>query len=369
MSQPAPELRILTRADLEADQIYDTWDDPHQLARPSPEKRRTLLGNPCLRADDPVQIIGLLANRVVGKMEVLVGEISVLGRVERIFYGSSLWVEEAARQTGIGLMILLKIQALHHTVGVCGISQMIYPIYQKLRWTDFQIPRLVFVRRSRAVVESMLCSRLLARPASWAIDACLSGLRSWLGIELRRRLKNVRVEVAAEFPADWDAFVARKPSEVGPVRSAAWINWLLQNRFQDAPGLQRRLLLVRSDSGEPLGYLLMKSRFYDTVTQRQLRNITLASAQDWQVFDTRRLSTSTLMLLAVKSMADVGADALEVAMPDPDVAAELSRAGFRRVGVLNFMLRTGAMSPVREQAFHELARWVIRPADGDNFFS
>ncbi|HEX4796137.1 MAG TPA: hypothetical protein VH370_20275 [Humisphaera sp.] len=369
MSDDAPTLQIVTRQQLESGDVHARWDDPARLALPTPAKRQALLSNPFSVPEDPAQIIGLIGNQVVGRMDVIPGEISVMGTPTRVLYGSLLFVEEKFRHTGIGLMILLKMQSLHHTVAVCGISQMIYPMYQKLRWIDFPMRRMVMVRRSRAVMDSLIGNRLVSRTASVAADVALFAQRSILRALLAIRLRGLEIAGEKSIPPELEASLRGGDGQIASSRTAAWCDWLLANRFDGDSTQRRQLLVIRERGGKPLAFCLTKSRHYSSVTQRQLKNITLGSVQDWMTMDAQKVSESTLVLLAVDSLLRSKVDAVEVCCQQPQLASFLKHRGFVGAGMLHYLLRAVPPSPLFKKDLHRPELWRLRPDEGDNFFS
>jgi hypothetical protein len=365
----APNLRVVLRHELEAGEIYRQWDDPKQLARPTAQKRAAILSNPFSGPDDPAQIIGLIGNRVVGRMDLLPGQLSLRGAPTRILYASMLFVEEEFRHTGIGLMILMKIAALNPIVGACGISQMIAPVYEKLRWTNFALPRMVLVRRSRAVIETKIKSKLLARIVAAVVDTGLALQRLVLWTILAVRARGLRLEEAPTMPAAFEDLLKPRSDEIAPIHSIAWYNWLLANRFDDSPKLRRRLMIVSDWANKPVAFFLVRSRFYESATQRQLRNITFGSVQDWKIFEPGAISLFMLVVLAVKTLCKDCSDAVEIPTFEPGLMVSLKRFVFLQVGSLNFLFRGAPGSALADKSLHDPSLWSIKPADGDNFFS
>ena len=91
-STPVPETKektsfqIVRRGQLAAGHVFD-WDDPEKLAPLNPQKYQTWLTNPLADNDeDPVQIIGLLGRRVIGKIDLLAGRCQIDGRETPILW-------------------------------------------------------------------------------------------------------------------------------------------------------------------------------------------------------------------------------------------------------------------------------------------
>ncbi|MBA2707335.1 MAG: hypothetical protein H0U59_05980, partial [Gemmatimonadaceae bacterium] len=172
--QPAKvTLHVVRKSDLRG-AAPSHWNDPHNLGAFTPEKRSALLSNPLSRGDDdPVQILGFQDNTVIGKIDLIAGELLVSGKPIPVFWTSAYFVPEENRHTLVGVMIVLKMHQLHHAIAACGVSQMALPIFQKLKWLDFTQPRFMLIRRSRAVVEKYLGTGAAGKVASKVVDAGL----------------------------------------------------------------------------------------------------------------------------------------------------------------------------------------------------
>jgi len=190
------------KSDLAADAWTHGWDDPDGIARYDAARRAALLHNPASESDDDVvSLVGLAGRRVIGRFDAINGRLRLDGTEVPVVWGSSLFVAPEFRAGGMGLRLMLRFQALAPTVAVCGISQAVHPIYQKLRWTEFQMPRFVLVRRSRAFLESVLGAHAASRAAAAMVDA---------GLAIHRRLRAdrrgatiERLDAAPQAWQDW----------------------------------------------------------------------------------------------------------------------------------------------------------------------
>ena len=138
----------------------------------SPQKRRALLENPLSDSDDDaVQFLGVRGGRAAGRLDAIVGRFDVCEAGMRAapstavpcLWASYLYVPPEHRNTLLGVTLVLKLQQSHANVAVCGVAQVVLPLYQKLRWRDFEMPGYILLRRSRSVVERYVGNRFLRR--------------------------------------------------------------------------------------------------------------------------------------------------------------------------------------------------------------
>lgn len=367
-----PAIEALTLAELRAG-ADARFEDPEGIGLLRPYKRAALLANPLGRDDDVAQLIGHIDGRIIGKVDMFAGEIDIDGAPHRGIWGSALGVPEEHRATGIGLMLAMRMQTLAPWFGAFGVSQIAMPLYLSLRWRDLSLPRFVLVRRSRRLMQAMTGSSALGAALGPVADIAFAGQRAWMGMAAGGAAKRYELETVDRMPEDLgDRFIT--PAGAAPHRSPAWINWLLDTEFNDVPTRRRHLHLVRERaSGAVAGYVLTKQRHFDEVTQRQVRDVTIASVQDWMSFDPDGLPEPQLLALgigaALHADPDAPVDAVEVNTADPAEMAALKRWGLMRMGMLNFVYKPGRGAPLDDPAWHDHAKWRLHPAEGDNFWT
>lgn len=363
-------VHLVTKADLREgrDQL---WDDPDGLTTWTPEKRAALLENPLSdHDDDPVQLVGLQGQRVIGKVDLIVGRLHLGPEMVPTLWTSAYYVPAPFRTTLIGVMLLLELQRLSATVSTCGVSHMALPILQRLKWSQLSLHRHVVVLRSRSVLNRWLPATSIAAPASRLVDGAAKAQRMVWSSWWERRLRGLRCQRVERMGPGLDAALATPADDlVVPHRSVAWINWLLEHRFSGDASFRKELFYVRDCDDQVVGYFAVKSRFHDTASQMGIRNVSLASLGDWAIFDPMRLGPDQLVLLAVRTLVGWAPDAIELCLEPGPVGRWLRRWGFPRVGALHVLVRASSASPLGASHLREQSSWRLRPAEGDNFFS
>jgi hypothetical protein len=262
----------------------------------------------------------------------------------------------------MGVKLILRQQSLLPTVGTCGVSQLAYPVFAGLKWLDIALPRYIALRRSRSVDERYAGTGAAGRAAAVAADAALLGHRGVLSAWRALRTAGLRCEPVARMGAHLDSLLADPRARVQAHRSSAWVNWLLENRFDDDPRRRQGLFYVRDGHGRVVAYFVAKCAFYEAASHQAFRDVLLGSLQDWTIFEPERVDFAQLVLFAAQAMGRWDVDAIEVCLPPDTAGAGLARLGFRRVGDLHLLVRAPE-APADPRA------WWVRPADGDNFFS
>src|SRR4051812_32039289 len=108
IQQEKVTLHVLRKGDIRS-AAPPSWNDPHKLAGFTEPKRAALLNNPLSRSDDdPVQILGLQGDTVIGKIDLIAGELLASNQPVPILWTSAYFVPEEFRHSMVGIMIVLK---------------------------------------------------------------------------------------------------------------------------------------------------------------------------------------------------------------------------------------------------------------------
>jgi hypothetical protein len=365
-------VRLIRKSQLRGADPYGDYDDPAGLAPMQAAKRAALLANPLSDSEeDPVQLLGVQGRLVTGRIDLLPGQVVIAGEPTRAMFGSGLVVPPEFRASGTALLLLLKMQSLWPAAMVCGVSQMVYPIYGKLlRWTDFALPRYILLRRSRAVVERYCGSGWHSHALGSVADVGLAAFQQVLRlVEPRSSRARGLEDRPGEPPAELDEAFARLGDSARCHRSVAWLKWLLHNDFRDEPRNQQSFHGLFDETGRLVAYYVLKVRFHPEASQMKLRNLLLGSLADWLVLDPARVDDRTIVIAARRALSKLNVDAIEVCTPDPKLGAQLGSLGFIRAGELRLLFKASAKSPLAAKRLHDIGEWRLRPCEGDHFFT
>lgn len=363
-------LHEVTLGELRAGEPARPWRDPHGFGAMSEAKRAIWLSCPLSRDDAAVvRVLAVAEDEIVGKEEMLPGELIVDGEPMATDWGSGMFVPEEHRGRGIGRLLAQHRMALREVCCSCGVSSMLFPIYRKLGWSDLSMKRFILLRSAKPVARRFLGDGALSSIATVAGDLALAAHGCMIAMWTTLKTSGVTIERLDAAPQEWDAHFQVKQLGVRCHRSAAWLNWLLAHRLTDDPRAAGDLWVIRDARNEQLGYVLTKTRYHGVASHRGFRDVLLGSLQDWMVFQPQRLSFHALLLLAVRMLARSRVDAIEVCLP-PDADGERLRAmGFMRVGSQHTVFSAAPTSRLADPAQGRPGTWLIRPGDGDNFFT
>jgi GNAT superfamily N-acetyltransferase len=342
-------------------------DDPDTIAAISPNKRAALLSNPLLGPEDePAQILFRLDDRLVGRLDLLAGEIETPEGPAACFWGSALQVSPAYRGRQLGATLLRASEQFREATAACAASRMSRPLYSRLGYLDLALRRHVLLRRTGPLLEPRLGNGALGRSATAAGDAVAGGHGRLLELARRRRAGSLALEQRDVFPRELEPRLREGPAPFSMHRSAAWVDWVLRESFTDEQ--RRALYLVTTGGGEPVAYMLVKARVYSSVTRWNLENFHLGSLVDWRIFEPAVVGLEQLVLLALEALAAWNVAGVEVCVPEhePD---RLRRLGFLPAGAQHVFVRGSEGSALARPQAREARAWWLRPAEGDHVFS
>ena len=217
-------LHVLSLREALAGTTTRGWDESACPATLTPEKAKALANNPSsVTEDQPAQLIGTRGSRVVGRMDLVAGDL-VVHRGHReshvpILWGSNLFVPTAERKSLVGAMLLMKAASLFPTVGAHGPSQLALPLYEKLAFAKIPLDRHILLRRSRPIVRRYIGDGVIGKAASMVGDLGLLGL---MGVNTARGLfSGARLRRVPSMPGEFDGTLRAGVCNGGVQRNAS----------------------------------------------------------------------------------------------------------------------------------------------------
>lgn len=357
-----PTIALVTKAEFRTDTTYSKWSDPSGVLKTHDARRQVMLNNPLSENEsDPMQLVGLQGNEVIGTILVIPGRLLVEGQEHRFCWGSNFYVSPAGRASMIALKLVKEFQNLCETVGICGVSQSGYPIYTKFGWTDFQMPRHILLRRSRSVLEQKLGGKTAGRALAPAVDLALLAYNAWVlrsGNDISAQVtETVPDEVAERVACDSDTFLPR---------SSAVLRWQTSGGIEASPRDRNLFLTVRAKN-DVAGYALIKMRFLKVASAHGFKDVLLGSLQDWRVFHPALITYRDVVVSACRELTARGVDAVEVCGSNREEEGYLKAMRLPRIGEVHLMWRAAPGTALDDPRFRDRERWMIRVGDDDAF--
>lgn len=339
--------------------------DPHNIMSSLNEKMRdAVLNNPTVYDDSDVcQILALDGDVVVGCTNPFPGRLLINGDVVGTQNGSTLFSHEDYRKENVGGELFFMISKLHPTGNnfYTGISQMALPLYKVLKYTVFEFPRMIYLRKSRSVIEALLhsCS-WWTKPLIWGADTCFWLHRRVVGLHNATCYRRYIVEEVKKCPDAVENIVLRDEHPYMEFHDKAWFDWSLNYSISEDERTKRRLYVVKSNE-KVEAFFLIKQEFFKQASSRGFKNVYLGSVMEWGIDKSSNLEEKDVVLLSLNHF-DGNIDGIQYATSDYTTARKLRRWLFVGIGMSNIGIR---LRSIKDATIKDIDNWRIRLAGSD----
>lgn len=335
--------------------------------------------NPLAEPEDVVLIAALDGGRCIGYLGMLPGEIRLRGTTERIYWGSTYYVPPFARETGVGMLLILHWLRLRRSIFVAGASKLASQALQGMRFLPLRPLRYSLANLnlrepwtlpSRSLRQLARRCRLPTTPFDRLVDASRQPHKALIYFNILRdfnaSLEGLRIEPFQKLSAKHrelmqavdDGFV-RGPETIDWMLDASWITNDRHERtpayyFDDYRPLFQWIRITLSVDGQDIGFAifrldrkhgnrnltLLDHRLRDAGEKHRLVAAAMVTAKDWAAdkialpFDCRAVleakpTTKRLFHDAERHylcypakgsvLQDMNLDEIELAMTDGDI--------------------------------------------------
>lgn len=353
-----------TFGELEKGIVPEVKDPYHIMASLGPKMREAVLHNPSGYKDDEVcQILAVDGDKVVGATNPFSGRLLINGEVVPCQNGSYLYSHNDYRKDNVGGELFLRITNLHLTKNCffVGISQMAIGLYKALKYSLFEFPRLIYLRKSRSVVQSILHSE-----ASWTKP--LIGLAD-IVLWLHRQIINVHNSIfyrgystdnVKECPIEVEKIVTQDKHPYKELHDKAWFDWSLNYSISEDERTLRRLYVIKKNE-KIEAFFLLKQEFFEKASSRGFKNVYLGSIMEWGVADESHLTEKDIVLMSLGKF-DINVDGIQYATTEHKVAKQLKKWLFVGIGHANTGVR---IRSIKDNTLKDINNWRLRLGGSD----
>ena len=344
------------------------YTDPHNIASSLCQSmKKAVLNNPSGYRDDEVcQILAIDNGVVVGCTNPYSGRAYINKEIIPVQSGSYLFSHEVYRKENVGGELFLKIANLHPTRNCyfSGISQMAIGLYRVLKFTLFEFPRLIYLRKSRSIIHSIFKteSKILS-PVIWCADFTLLLHRTILKLFSKEGRNGYEVVESKEVPQEVEDIILNDPHPYAEYHGKDWIEWNLNYSLTDEPRMKRLFLIKKR--GKIEGFFVTKQQFFKQASSRGFKNVYLGSIMEWGIGIGSQLTEKDINLMAIHHFDD-NVDGIQVATTDESLARTLKKYIFVPIGTANVGIR---MKSIKDPAIKEMKNWRIRIAGCDTLMN
>lgn len=339
--------------------------DPYRImASLNPKMREAVLHNPSGYSDGEVcQILGVDGDVVVGATNPFSGRLLLKGEIVPCQNGSYLYSHDDYRKDNVGGELFLRITNLHPTNNCffVGISQMAIGLYKALKYSIFEFPRLIYLRKSRSVVQSILHSEALwTKPLIVIADFGLWLHRQIINVHNSIFYKGYKIENVNECPEAVEQIVIRDKHPFKELHDRAWFDWSLHYSISEDGRTHRRLYVIKKN-GKIDAFFLMKQEFFKKASSRGFKDVYLGSIMEWGIAEESVLTEKDVILMSINYF-DKNVDGIQYATTEHKIVKQLKKWLFAGIGNANTGVR---IRSVKDNSLKDINNWRLRLGGSD----
>ena len=339
--------------------------DPYKIMDSLGTKmREAVFHNPSgFKEDEVCQILALDDDVVVGATNPFSGRLLINGEVVGCQNGSYLYSHEDYRKDNIGGELFLRITNLHPTKNCffVGISQMAIGLYKALKYSLFEFPRLIYLRKSRSVVQSILHNEALwTKPLIAMVDAGLWLHRQIINVHNHICYRDYTIENVKECPDEVEQIVIQDKHPYKELHDKAWFDWSLKYTISEDSRTLRRLYVIKKNE-KIEAFFLIKQEFFEKASSRGFKNVYLGSIMEWGIMEDSQLTEKDVVLMGLNSF-DNNVDGIQYATTEHKIAKQLKKWLFAGIGNANTGVR---IRSVKDNSLKDINNWRLRLGGSD----
>lgn len=357
-----------TYKELKEEKILDFEDKYNIMASLNPLMKNALLNKPTLyNESDTCQILAIVNNVVVGVINCFDSQLLLNGKKIPTQAGSYLFVHEEFRYLAIGGDLMMQYRNLHSSKNCIagGISQVAKPFYSILKYSIFEFPRFMFLRKSRSVIQAIFkIDGIILFCIAKAVDIGLWIYRKILFLFTSIRTMRVVVIQATKTPEEVENIVFSDPHPFMELHDKKWIDWNLNYTFKEDERNKKALYLIKKRE-DIIGFFITKMEFHKEASSRGFKNVYLGSVMEWGSKNEDILSETMIHLLALKTFPSC-IDGVQMATSSSKTQKAFKRMGFAHIGDANMAT---FIKSVKEEGIKDINNWRIRLAVSDTLIN
>ena len=339
-------------------------DSASIMASLNDKMRDAVLCNPSGFTNDEVcQILALDGKKIVGCVNAFQSRLKINNEIISVQTGSSLFSSEQYRKENVGGELFYRLTNLHPQKNnfYAGISQMAQPIYKVLKYSLFEFPRLIYLRKSRSVVQALLKSeKIWVKPIIWIVDIILYLHRILLLTLNVFLLIKYKIEQTEDVPEEVETIVMADKHQFMEVHDKAWFEWCLNKTFSHSQKNKKKLFVIKRKQIIE-AFFVIKQEFFSQASSRGFKNVYLGSIVEWGIAPASNLKEKDVYILSLRYF-DKDIDGIQVATSDAKTEKSLKYNLFVQVGnaTMAYKLKT-----VKCEELNNINNWRVRIAGGD----
>lgn len=352
-------------------QIYKDLKDPDNHLIDGAYKSRILSTNPFIKDKNEIfQILACIDNTIVGSEIHFPIQLIMNNNNHYSITGSSLSVNIKYRKYGIGTKLTSKRidYSDSNSVLLGNASQMHIPIQIKLGSAVFLMPRHIYLKSSKPVLEMYIKHKKLLSIFSKVSDTILHMYNLVIENKATKSINRFQIIKHSSVPQEIEDIINMDPHPYKENHNREWFEWILNNSFSKNAESKQSLYTI-NNKDEIIGFFMTKERFYKQASHRGFKDVLLGSVIEWGSKDQKLISEEDILKYSITTFSK-NISAIEICTDNKHISNRLKTLGFIKVGEANAILRIGENSPLLQyEDIRDQTKWRIRPSMGDSALS
>lgn len=326
--------------------------------------RKTFLSAPALEdMDEPMMEVVTVDGVVAGRNMMYPSRLKVYSDVVSVTSGSSLHVKEEYRQLALGVNLLMYPTAIKRPLLYAGLSTMAEPLYRKMKYAIFVIPKMWQIRNAAPILKSIGMKGWLLN----VVKSCMNPLLSIFVAAGRRASKEhlcqYRIERFTTAPQWMEDIVLSDRHKYAELHDRKWMQWVLDHNFFERKEDKQYLYGVYK-SEKPVGFLLMAERNFP-IPEKNIDRCVYGYVLDWDTIDNSIIDEKQLKTIALSLFSD-DVDIVQIDSLDKNVRNSMKRYGFIPHGYENIGFKDTTKK--LDKDWRDAANWRLRASYSDRPF-
>lgn len=302
-------------------------------------ERKALLDKPSGYSEDEIYAVTAVdGDKIVGGHILFTTRVKLCEEMVIAQTGTYLYSKEEYQKQNVGAFVFFDSMRLRQSKNglYYGISQMALGLYKALKFNVFEYPRLIYLKKSRSVVERVFrTNSVVIKPLVLIGDLLLKIHRNILS--RFDGLKGYKVEETINVPDEVIDIINADTHPFSELHDKAWFEWVLNGTFREDSTIKRKLFVVKKND-KTVAFFATKQEFLEQASSRGFKNVTLGTIMEWGIAVDSELTEDKLYVLAIRTFTDE-IDAIQVAATEDGIVGRLKKKLFVQVGYCNMAVK------------------------------
>lgn len=325
--------------------------------------KKTFLSNPYLEDDSTLMVaFTRVDGSIWGRCMYFPTKIKIADFIESSLGGSSLLVNEEGRKISLGadlMMLPMQIPCNKYLL-FAGISTMAQPLYKKLRYEIFEMPRRWQIRSFRPILQSIGLKGLVLSAVTSFSNFFLKAFNGVSKFIMRNSFRKYEIRKLDEVP-DWVPQMAIDDNhKYAEYHDKKWFEWVLNNSFFENKNDVQSLYGIYKDN-MPVGFVLITER-QSSIEERNIDRITFGSLIEWGIRSNGLIDEYLIQKIAL-SLYSPNVDIAQVVSSDNNVINRFGKYAIVNHGSANIVFKD--LTKQLDKDYKKSENWRLRVGYSD----